>query len=382
MIRFDSVTKRYPDGTMAVDGLSLTAPSGQITVFVGPSGCGKTTSLRMINRMIPLTSGTIWLDDQDTAAVDEATLRRGIGYVIQHAGLFPHRTIVDNIATVPYLLGWDKAKARTRALELMERVGLSTSFARRYPAQLSGGQQQRVGVARALAGDPPVMLMDEPFSAVDPVVRAELQDEFLRLQSELGKTIIFVTHDIDEAVKLGDQVAVLQVGGKLAQIAAPETLLTDPLDDFVAGFVGRDRGYRALGFQNATDLILQEEKTVRIGDDAATIRAAATDGWVLAVDDQRSPIGWVNAAAVSDSRRVGPDLLQRGGTTASVSGSLRAVLDAALSSPSGRGVLVDDQNALAGTVRADEVIKRIDAQLAARRQSETDPQPVTPGTAS
>src|SRR6478736_3134119 len=176
MIRFDGVSKKYPDGTVAVEDLSFEAPTGQITVLVGPSGCGKTTSLRMINRMIEPTSGRIWIDDQDTTSMDQTQLRRGIGYVIQHAGLFPHRTIVDNVATVPLLLGWDRRKARSTALELMDRVGLPASFAKRYPSQLSGGQQQRVGVARALAADPPVMLMDEPFSAVDPVVRAQLQD--------------------------------------------------------------------------------------------------------------------------------------------------------------------------------------------------------------
>ncbi|MFI7586424.1 ATP-binding cassette domain-containing protein [Spongisporangium articulatum] len=367
MIRFESVTKRYPDGTVAVDGLDLVAPSGQITVFVGPSGCGKTTSLRMINRMIEPTSGTIWLDDQDTGAVNAATLRRGIGYVIQHAGLFPHRTIVDNIATVPYLLGQDKKQARARALELMERVGLSTTFAKRYPAQLSGGQQQRVGVARALAADPPVMLMDEPFSAVDPVVRAELQDEFLRLQAELGKTIIFVTHDIDEAVKLGDQVAVLKVGGTLGQLAPPSVLLNDPVDDFVAGFVGRDRGYRALGFTTASSVATQDEKTVGLGAEAAAVQAAAVDGWVLAVDDARKPIGWVRAAAVTAT--VTPDLLHRGGTVAPASGSLRAILDASLSSPSGRGVLVDDDGALVGTVTAGVAVAAIEKELAARRQA-------------
>ena len=248
MIKFEDVRKTYPGGTVAVDDLSLVAPSGQITVFVGPSGCGKTTSLRMINRMIKPTSGRIWIDDQDTSKGSPAKLRRNIGYVIQHAGLFPHRTIVDNVATVPFLLGKNKKEARKRSMELLERVGLDLSFADRYPAQLSGGQQQRVGVARALAADPPVMLMDEPFSAVDPVVREQLQNEFLRLQAELGKTIVFVTHDIDEAIKLGDQVAVLRVGGKLAQLATPAELLARPADPFVAGFVGRDRGYRALGF--------------------------------------------------------------------------------------------------------------------------------------
>ncbi|MBT0767411.1 ATP-binding cassette domain-containing protein [Kineosporia sp. J2-2] len=366
MIKFESVVKKYPDGTVAVNGLDLVAPSGKITVFVGPSGCGKTTSLRMINRMIQPTSGTIWLDDQDTGKVDESTLRRGIGYVIQHAGLFPHRTIVDNIATVPLLLGWDKKRARARSLELMERVGLDTAFAKRYPAQLSGGQQQRVGVARALAADPPVMLMDEPFSAVDPVVRAELQDEFLRLQSELGKTIIFVTHDIDEAVKLGDQVAVLKVGGTLAQLASPGELLTDPVDDFVAGFVGRDRGYRALGFETG-ELTTRPEQTVELGDDAQAVQRAAQDGWALALDDARKPLGWVRAAAVPAGGPVTPELLHRGGTVAPASGSLRAALDAALSSPSGRGVLVDDDGVLVGTVTASEVVTRIETHLHARR---------------
>jgi osmoprotectant transport system ATP-binding protein len=372
MIKFDSVVKRYPDGTVAVNGLDLVAPSGQITVFVGPSGCGKTTSLRMINRMIEPTSGTIWLDDQDTGTLDAASMRRGIGYVIQHAGLFPHRTIVDNIATVPYLLGWDKKKARARSMELMERVGLSTSFAKRYPAQLSGGQQQRVGVARALAADPPVMLMDEPFSAVDPVVREELQNEFLRLQSELGKTIVFVTHDIDEAVKLGDQVAVLKVGGTLAQLASPATLLSDPVDDFVAGFVGRDRGYRSLGFEPAGDLIVHEEKTVAIGDDGTLVQSAALDGWALALDDGHRPQGWVNASAVPAGRTVGPTLLQRGGTVAVAGGTLRAALDATLSSPSGRGVLVDENGAFLGTLRAAEVIARIEREHESRRASSSE----------
>src|SRR5256714_7913698 len=249
MIRFESVSKRYPDGTVAVDGLDIIAPSARITVFVGPSGCGKTTSLRMINRMIEPTSGRIWLDDKDTGTFSPAQLRRGIGYVIQHAGLFPHRTVLDNVATVPLLLGQNRREARGRALELLERVGLDPKLAKRYPGQLSGGQQQRVGVARALAADPPVMLMDEPFSAVDPVVRAQLQDEFLRLQGDLGKTIVFVTHDIDEAVKLGDQIAVMRTGGRLAQLASPAELLSRPADAFVAGFLGRGRGHPAPGFE-------------------------------------------------------------------------------------------------------------------------------------
>jgi osmoprotectant transport system ATP-binding protein len=359
MIRFESVSKRYPDGTVAVDQLSLTAPSGQITVFVGPSGCGKTTSLRMINRMIEPTGGRIWINDRDHSTAAPAELRRGIGYVLQHAGLFPHRTIIDNVATVPVLLGQSRRVARAKALELLERVGLPASFAKRYPAQLSGGQQQRVGVARALAADPPVMLMDEPFSAVDPVVREQLQKEFLRLQGELGKTIVFVTHDIDEAIKLGDQVAVLQVGGKLAQMATPAELLSNPVDDFVAGFVGRDRGYRALGFETVSGLQLDPEIAVPLGAALADAATAARDGWVLVVDDRQAPQGWV-AVSVELARgatQITPELLHRGGTVASANGTFRALLDAALSSPTGRGVIVDEVGRLAGTITAADVVE-------------------------
>ena len=368
MIRFDEVTKEFPDGTIAVDRLSLVAPSGQITVFVGPSGCGKTTSLRMINRMIEPSGGTIWLDDRETGKVPPATLRRGIGYVIQHAGLFPHRTILENILTVPGLLGADRKKSKAKALELMERVGLETRFAQRYPAQLSGGQQQRVGVARALAADPPVMLMDEPFSAVDPVVREQLQNEFLRLQSELGKTIVFVTHDIDEAIKLGDQVAVLDVGGVLAQLATPSELLSRPANAFVAGFVGKDRGYRALGFESDT-VPLHSEATVPLGATVADAVRIARDGWVLVVDAGNRPQGWlnVNHGKYHGSTQVAPGLLNLGGTLATEGGTLRATLDAALSSPSGRGVVVDDQAHLLGTVGVADVVERIEARAKAGR---------------
>ncbi|WP_030456522.1 ABC transporter ATP-binding protein [Herbidospora cretacea] len=316
MITFDGVTKRYADGTVAVDDLSLEVPTGAITVFVGPSGCGKTTSLRMINRMIDPTQGRVLLDGKDVTTVDPATLRRGIGYVIQQAGLFPHRRIVDNVATVPLLLGWDKKKARDRAMELLERVGLDPKMARRYPFQLSGGQQQRVGVARALAADPPVLLMDEPFSAVDPIVRASLQEELLRLQSELHKTIVFVTHDIDEAVKLGDTVAVLRVGGRLAQIAAPTDLLSGPADDFVREFLGRDRGIRRLGFVPAKDLALDPapdgvtpeghgtfnpaRDSLRAALDAALL---SPDGLAVAVDDDGRVLGVVGEAALVGAAR-------------------------------------------------------------------------------
>ena len=360
MIEFRGVTKRFPDGTVAVDNLDLTVDDGKITVFVGPSGCGKTTSLRMVNRMIEPTEGTITVNGRDIMSVDAPELRRGIGYVIQQAGLFPHRTILDNIATVPLLLGWSKAKARARASELMDIVGLAKEMGQRYPTQLSGGQQQRVGVARALAADPPILLMDEPFSAVDPVVRESLQDELLRLQAELGKTIVFVTHDIDEAVKLGDKVAVLRVGGKLAQYAEPSELLSRPADDFVDGFVGRDRGYRGLGFLTSDAIRLGELATVAVGE------PRPADGeWVLVVDGERRPQGWLTPAETDPERRNG-DVVQTehlvpGGSLYDLgSGSLRSALDAALSSPSGVGVAVDADGRVAGAVSADDVLAVLD----------------------
>ncbi|WP_300019242.1 ATP-binding cassette domain-containing protein [Pseudonocardia sp.] len=359
MIEFRGVTKRFPDGTVAVDALDLAVEDGGITVFVGPSGCGKTTSLRMINRMVEPTGGTILIDGEDILAGDAATLRRGIGYVIQQAGLFPHRTIIDNIATVPMLLGWSKAKARARAAELMEIVGLESEMARRYPSQLSGGQQQRVGVARALAADPPILLMDEPFSAVDPVVRESLQDELLRLQGELGKTIVFVTHDIDEAVKLGDKVAVFRTGGILAQYDEPGVLLTRPADGFVDGFVGRDRGYRGLGFLS-DELPLGRLATTRLGS------AAPAGAWTLVVDHADRPQGWLADRHRVDGAAVTAEHLVPGGSLYDVaSGSLRSALDAALSSPSGQGVAVDAEGRVVGSVSADDVLAALATARAA-----------------
>ncbi|MFI8633001.1 ABC transporter ATP-binding protein [Microbacterium sp. NPDC077663] len=356
MITFQNVTKRYGDAT-AVDDLQLVAPTGKLTILVGPSGCGKTTSLRMVNRLIRPTSGDILLDGESTARMDVAALRRRIGYVIQHAGLFPHRTIVDNIATTPRLAGASAKVARGRALDLMERVGLPTSFASRYPWQLSGGQQQRVGVARALAADPEFMLMDEPFSAVDPVVRAQLQDEFLRIQRDEGKTIVMVTHDIDEALKLGDYVAVMRTGGHLAQLATPEELLTSPADAFVADFVGRDRGYRSLGFRTTADLPLTAEPTVTLGASVDEARAATDDEWLLVVNADRRPLGWVEPRRLRGP--IAASDLNLAGTVAPRGGSLRQVLDAALSAPSRRGVIVDDAGAVAGSVTAGAVIAAI-----------------------
>jgi osmoprotectant transport system ATP-binding protein len=245
-IEFRSVTKRFADGTLAVDDFSLTIPAHKTTVLVGSSGCGKTTLLRMINRLVEPTSGEITIDDVSIAGSDPVKLRRGIGYVLQNAGLLPHFTVIDNIATVPVLTGVAREAARRRALELMDVVGLDRALAERYPSQLSGGQQQRVGVARGLAVDPNILLMDEPFGAVDPIVRKELQTETLRLQRELDKTIVFVTHDIDEAFLLGDQVVILQKGAKIAQLGTPDEITESPANEFVASFIGADKGTRAL----------------------------------------------------------------------------------------------------------------------------------------
>jgi osmoprotectant transport system ATP-binding protein len=258
---FEHVTKRYP-GTGAgnpgaVEDLSLEVPAGKVCVLVGPSGCGKTTSLKMINRLIEPTSGRILVGDNDIAQQDVIALRRGIGYVIQQVGLFPHQTVADNVATVPRLLGWDEARRKARATELLELVGLDPGrYASRYPSALSGGERQRVGVARALAADPPVLLMDEPFGAVDPIVRERLQNELLNLQEHLAKTILFVTHDIDEAIKMGDLVAVMQVGGHLAQFGTPDEILANPASDFVARFVGADRGLKRLALTRVDALEL------------------------------------------------------------------------------------------------------------------------------
>jgi osmoprotectant transport system ATP-binding protein len=246
MIEFRSVTKRFPDGTLAVDDFSLVIPSRKTTVFVGSSGCGKTTLLRMINRMVDPTDGTIEIDGESIATIEPVALRRRIGYVMQNSGLLPHRKVIDNVATVPRLTGVPKKEAHARALELLDTVGLDRSLANRYPSQLSGGQQQRVGVARGLAVDPNILLMDEPFGAVDPIVRSDLQQETIRLQRELDKTVVFVTHDIDEAFLLGDQVVILEKGAKIAQLGSPAEILANPANDFVASFIGAERGKRAL----------------------------------------------------------------------------------------------------------------------------------------
>jgi osmoprotectant transport system ATP-binding protein len=294
MIRLRGVGKTYPDGTVAVHELDLDVAEGELVVLVGPSGCGKSTTLKMINRLIEPTTGTIEIDGQDVTGQDPVQLRRGIGYVIQQIGLFPHQKVETNVMTVPLLYGESKARARDRAHELMKMVGLDiATFADRYPDQLSGGQRQRVGVARALAADPPVLLMDEPFGAVDPVVRVRLQDEFLRLQRELGKTVVLVTHDIDEAVKMGDRVAVFAEGGRLAQFSTPAELLGRPADDFVSDFVGSTRGLRRLTVTPIDPEHLEPLDGVSAGDLAAAIDVQSTLEEALAVmlRDDRPMVG-------------------------------------------------------------------------------------------
>jgi osmoprotectant transport system ATP-binding protein len=352
MIEFQSVTKQYQGGQPAVDDLSLSIGRGSITVFVGPSGCGKTTSLRMINRMVEPTSGTITVGGKDVTSVPAPELRRSMGYVMQSAGLLPHRSVLDNIATVPRLNGVSKSEARKRAEELLDVVGLARPLGRRYPSQLSGGQQQRVGVARALAADPPVLLMDEPFSAVDPVVRDELQQELLRLQNDLAKTIVFVTHDIDEATVLGDKVAVFAVGGRLAQYATPEEILRAPANDFVASFVGRDRGFRHLGFTPSDGVTLHPVPTIVRGPSGHDSDPSAAGEWQLVVDADMRPLGW--ATPGTDTGIIPGGSLFRPGE------SLRRALDAALSSPSGLGVAVDSEGRVRGVIRGGEVLALIE----------------------
>lgn len=289
MIEFRNVSKIYADGTHAVKDFSLEIPARQITVLVGSSGSGKTTLMRMINRMVDPSAGTIEIDGQDISQVEPVQLRRGIGYVMQNSGLLPHRKVVDNIATVPRLTGAAKEDARQRALELMDTVGLDRALAERYPSQLSGGQQQRVGVARGLAVDPNILLMDEPFSAVDPIVRDELQQEVLRLQSELAKTIVFVSHDIDEAFLLGDQVIVLAQGGEIVQQGTPQEILANPATDFVANFIGADRGKRRLSVSSVSSR----------GDDRVLVDAGGYPVGVIAAPDGRLQVS--NASPKSRS---------------------------------------------------------------------------------
>jgi osmoprotectant transport system ATP-binding protein len=364
-ILLEGVTKRYPgQERAAVDDVTLEIPAGEIVMLVGPSGCGKTTTMKMINRLIEPTSGRILIGDEDVTHQNPDQLRRRIGYVIQGAGLFPHYTVGDNIALVPRLLGWDKARIRARVDELLDLVGLEPEQYRdRHPRQLSGGQQQRVGVARALAADPPVLLMDEPFGAVDPITRQRLQDELLRLQDELRKTIVFVTHDFDEAVKLGDRIAILQVGSEVVQYDTPERILAAPADDFVKGFIGHGAALKQLTLTRVRDVDLHEAAVARIGgDEAAAVRAARELGreWVIVLDDQDRPQRWVDVRDLETKpgflRDVSRNLDLEVVNTAS---TLQDALDEMLTSSHGVVVVTGRRNAYQGVVRVETIMTAI-----------------------
>ncbi|MFI6562022.1 betaine/proline/choline family ABC transporter ATP-binding protein [Streptomyces sp. NPDC050534] len=379
MIRFEQVTKRYPDGTTAVDDLSFEVTEGELVTLVGPSGCGKTTTMMMVNRLIEPTSGRIFVGGEDIAGVDPVRLRRRIGYVIQQVGLFPHRTVLDNTATVPALIGWKRAKARARAAELLDLVGLDPKrYGPRYPDQLSGGQRQRVGVARALAADPPVLLMDEPFGAVDPVVREQLQDEFLRMQAAVRKTVLLVTHDIEEAVRLGDRIAVYGQG-RIEQFDTPGAVLGTPATPYVAEFVGADRGLKRLSVTEIEADDLEQPPVARYDEPAAgaaeRLRAEGAR-WAVVLDTRGDLHGWVGIDDLDASGAVG-DRAHRMKAWVPVGAPLKQAFGVMLQHDSGWVAVLDDSRFLGVLTPAKlhEALRRsvdADALGVARGQVEFD----------
>jgi osmoprotectant transport system ATP-binding protein len=383
-IRLENLTKMFPgQKDPAVDSLSLDIPEGEIVILVGPSGCGKTTTMKMINRIIEPTSGRILLDGEDVTDVNPDLLRRRIGYVIQQIGLFPHMTIADNIATVPRLLGWDKRRIAERVDELLETVGMEPGMYRnRYPKELSGGQRQRVGVARAMSADPDVMLMDEPFGAIDPITRERLQNEFLRLQEKIKKTIIFVTHDIDEAIKMGDRIAILRDKSQIAQYDTPERILVNPADDFVADFIGSGASLKRLSLSRVRDVELHDWPTVQEDATHEEVRRKIQESGrsaVLVLDARRRPLTWVNAEHLRRGgegrplREIGlrPDALVE--PHATLSDTLNEMLTARYST----AVVVDSSQAFQGIVDIDTINESVrsmrsaeDERLKAQREGE------------
>ncbi|QIS06036.1 ATP-binding cassette domain-containing protein [Nocardia brasiliensis] len=374
-IVLDAVTKHYPgQRDPAVEQVSMTIPAGEIVVLVGPSGCGKTTTMRMINRLIEPTSGTITIDGRDAASIDADQLRRGIGYSIQQAGLFPHMTVAKNVATVPGLIGWDRKRIAARTDEMLNLVGLDPDTYRdRYPRQLSGGQQQRVGVARALAADPPVLLMDEPFGAVDPITRGLLQDELLRLQGELGKTIVFVTHDFTEAVKLGDRIAVLGSRSRILQYDTPAAILADPADETVAGFVGADASLKQLTLTRVQDAELGQCPTAVEDEPIDVLRTALAEQdwpWALILDRQRRPLRWVSTdhLAHADSLRgVGLAI----GEPLSLRSTLQDALEALLADQTANAVVTGKRGEYVGLITIDTLVTHLSELRAAHGSGST-----------
>jgi osmoprotectant transport system ATP-binding protein len=361
-IRLVNVRKVFEGSTRpAVTDLSFDVATGTLVTLVGPSGCGKTTTLKMINRLIEPTAGEIYVEGTPAQSLAAAQLRRRIGYVIQQIGLFPHRTIEANIATVPKLLGWDRAKVKARVRELVDIVGLDGDLLRRYPAELSGGQQQRVGVARALAADPPVLLMDEPYSAVDPIVRAHLQDELLALQRRLHKTIVLVTHDIDEAIKLSDRIAILNVGGILEQYAEPGELLRAPANPFVEDFLGHERGLKRLSLLKVRDVELIDGPVVTCDAtraDAEQVMSKFGADWAGVLDGERL-LGWVDRAALDGTTRVGDAPMRSFSTPVRPDTTLRETLDALVISRTNVAVLVDDDGKYRGMLTIEQISEGI-----------------------
>jgi osmoprotectant transport system ATP-binding protein len=360
VVSLEHVSKRYgpAGGPLAVSDLSLTIPAGEICVLVGPSGCGKTTTMKMINRLIEPTSGRITIDGEDVMSLPAVELRRRIGYVIQQVGLFPHLTVAENVAVVPRLLRWPEARIQERVKELLDLVRLEPSYRDRYPAALSGGERQRVGVARALAADPPLMLMDEPFGAVDPILRERLQNEFLRLQARVRKTIVFVTHDVDEAIKMADRIAILQRGGILAQYDTPDAILAAPANEFVERFVGADRGLKRLSLARVRDLSLPQPITARPGESRGDVRTrleAAQADYALLVDADDRPLGWIARRDLGRDGDVSAADATPGSPTLQPETTLRDALSTLLSSSVQLGVVVDEQERLLGLVSVDAI---------------------------
>jgi osmoprotectant transport system ATP-binding protein len=362
MISLQHVSKRFAGQQVpAVTDLSLEVDRGETVCLVGPSGCGKTTTMRMINRLIEPTSGSIVVDGRDVMQQDPVALRRGIGYVIQSIGLLPHRTVAENIATVPRLVGWDDERIKLRVDELREIFQLDAELMDRYPSELSGGQRQRVGVARALAVDPPVMLMDEPFAAVDPIVRARLQDQFLEIQEQLKKTIVFVTHDIDEAIKMADRIAILNIGGVLEHLAAPEKILRAPANQFVERFVGAERGLKRLALIKVGDIQVQEGPVVpptATAEEARKEMARFGFDWVSVVEDGEL-LGWVDASSLDGAATVKEATPRRFSAAVTGRDSLRQALDSIVTSHTNVAVVLDEGQRYVGILTLEQVSKEI-----------------------
>jgi len=352
LIKLEYVGKTYTDGTEAVKDLTMEIKQGEFCIFLGPSGCGKTTSMKMINRLIPLTTGKIYVDGVDALELDQNELRRGVGYAIQNIGLFPHRTVAENIATVPTLLKWPKQKKRKRAEELLNLVGMDPkTFIDRYPSELSGGQQQRIGVARCLGADPPILLMDEPFGAIDPITRSKLQDEFLKIQAKIKKTIAFVTHDINEAIKMGDTIALMRQG-ELVQYADPATLLGSPKNEFVRNFIGADRVLKGLRLLKAKDVMQEPPLTVKVGEDPMQVKARMESEnlrWSMLTEDGGHFLGWITCDDLEAAKPI-REVIIPPTITAAPDTPLNEALSMMLNSAIGTLAILDEYERLIGVL--------------------------------